>query len=218
MFVVNIIYNKRGVTMKLTKRREVIRNSPGGNEGRRTTYDRAIQLAGEVFFDPAKCLASGLSLYWNALTFRAPVLPQDSKIVFGTSVRNSKQKHAESISLNTQRLRIGKVATQATIKRNGSKDVVNVEFEDGSSLKVTLRAESIKKIYIWEGETKREINEQEAFEFIKNKEVSAFGSVPGCRKASAQGMNDRIVLQSSSGESLVLEVAPGSIYKVEHNY
>jgi hypothetical protein len=117
----------------------------------------------------------------------------------------------EGVPDNTQTLRIGKWVTGGSIQRIVGKDVIDVRFIDESLLKVTIKAGSIKKMYYQDGERIKEIGEAELHTyFVELDTLSGFGIVPG-NKEKYRPENDKLVFQSSSGESLVLEVEPGAI-------
>jgi len=197
------------------KRAYVVGRKPAGHIHGATLRDRVKDLIKRELVLPVKLGIFGSCLYVNSLLSKTPE-PGSCREECITSEKR-KSKLVESISVKSQKLMIGKEAKDAYIKREGTKDVMSIEFKDGSSIKVTLKAGSIRRMYIQEGEKTREINQEEAIEFLKKSVVSGFGRVPGHERREAPEKIDKVVFQSSNGECLVLDVESGAIERVDYH-
>ncbi len=172
--------------------------------------------------------ARGLALgaYLLLTTSKDVQSGRGSKAIVG-EVRKDKRgeekqapRSVENVAVNKEVLKIGKVATEASYTRIANEDVIELKFEDGSSLKAVLEADSALRVYV-----EPNLLEETKIEYFKylviGREMAAVEIIRGCGTGGKgygrpNYRSDKLIFQSSAGDCLVLEVRPGSIKRVEY--
>ena len=195
-------------------------------KGKEATGERERSL-GERVVRRVKNLAFGAGFLYNVTFARPPPIHRELESLREHNPNNRrdnelKPKRVEMVAVNKQAHKIDKVAVDASFKRIGNEDVIEVNFEDGSSVKAVLVANKVRSISATNRlEFERSITGEDAVLRLKNygkltAVVTQYGGRSG-RGTVGDPPVDRLILQSSSGEYLVVEVEPGSIKRVEIN-
>jgi hypothetical protein len=130
-----------------------------------------------------------------------------------------------SLNIRTEQqsnfIEIGKTPVSASIERLKTSDVMHVKFEDGSSLQVKLRKDSIKRIYVRrvfdDGYIYRPISVDDFAKVMGECNIAGVSYPSGNGYSggfSPMGSNDELAFRRSDGTELVVELNPGAIINV----
>lgn len=191
---------------------------------KRPTIERR-KTFGERVVRRVKNLAAGAGLLYSVTFARPPPIRREVESMRVNDLndrRDNKREpnHVKFVAVNQQVQRIDKVAVDASFTRVGNEEIINVSFEDGSSVRAVLKVDSVRAIYARNGPVDKRISRGDATVYLKEYgRITGVVTVPGGR--GGRGRNDppvdKLIFQASTGECLVIEVEPGSIKRVEIN-